>query len=94
MRGDGRIAGILCRLLNYTPDPRLVPLAVIDGHVDAIRAVVRENIHTSNDKTGKEIFDRLAIIVETFLAQKLGAAYAEIAADAAVAVRAGKQAGK
>jgi chemotaxis protein histidine kinase CheA len=80
----GRLAGILCRLLTYAPDPRLVPLAVIDGHVDAIRAVVRENIHTTNDRTGKEIFERLAVIVENFLAQELGANYAAIAADAPV----------
>src|ERR1700720_431110 len=46
----GRIAGILCRLLAYAPNPQFVPLTVIDSHVDAMRAVVREQIHTVNDK--------------------------------------------
>jgi chemotaxis protein histidine kinase CheA len=81
----GRIAGILCRLLTYAPNPELVPISVIDGHVDAIRAVVREKIHTTSDQTGKEIFERLAIIVESFLANELGDAYASIADDAPVA---------
>jgi chemotaxis protein histidine kinase CheA len=80
----GRIAGTLCRLLTCAPDPKLVPLAVIDSHVDAIIAVVREKIHSPNDKTGKEIFERLAIIVENFLARELGEDYAELALDAPV----------
>jgi chemotaxis protein histidine kinase CheA len=83
----GRIAGILCRLLTYAPNPQLVPLAVIDSHVDAIRAVVREQIHTVNDQTGKEIFERLAVIVESFLAHELGDAYADITSDAPPAAR-------
>jgi len=80
----GRIAGILCRLLTYAPNPEFVPTAVIDRHVDAIRAVVREDIHTSTDQTAKEIFERLAVIVESFLANELGDAYATIADDAPV----------
>ena len=90
----GRIASILCRLLAYAPNPQLVPLAVIESHVDAIRAVVREQIHTMNDKTGKEIFERLALIVEGFLSNEMGDAYAEIAGDAPLAVPAPKRAGK
>jgi chemotaxis protein histidine kinase CheA len=89
----GRIAGILYRLLTYTPDPQLVPLAVIDSHVDAIRAVVREQIHTMNDKTGKEIFERRAVIVENFLSHELGDAYAAIAGDAPLASQTSKQVG-
>ena len=81
----GRIAGVLCRLLTYAPNPQLVPLAVIESHVDAIRAVLREQIHTVNDKAAKQIFERLAGIVESFLSQELGDAYAEIAGDAPLA---------
>jgi chemotaxis protein histidine kinase CheA len=82
----GRMAGSLCRLLTHAPDPQHVPISVIDSHVDAIRAVVREQIHSANDKTGKEIFERLAVIVENFLARELGDGYAEVAADAPVAI--------
>jgi chemotaxis protein histidine kinase CheA len=89
----GRIAAILCRLLAYAPNPQLVPLAVIESHVDAIRAVVREQIHSINDKAGKEIFERLALIVESFLSQELGEAYANIAGDAPLAVQPAKRIG-
>jgi chemotaxis protein histidine kinase CheA len=89
----GRIAGLLCRFLTYAPNPQLIPLAVIESHVDAIRAVVREQIHTVNDKIGIEIFERLALIVETFLSQELGEAYANIADDAALAVQPVRRAG-
>jgi hypothetical protein len=86
----GRIAGVLCRLLTYAPKPQLVPMDVIDSHVDAIRAVVRERIHTNNDKTGKEIFERLAMFVENSLAQEMGGAYTEIEADAPLASQTAK----
>ena len=78
----GRIAAILCRLLNHAPNAQLVPLILIEKHVDAIEAVVREEIHTTEDATGREIFERLARIVEDFLSHALGDAYNEIAADA------------
>jgi chemotaxis protein histidine kinase CheA len=90
----GRIAGVLCRLLTYAPKPQLVPMDVIDSHVDAIRAVVRERIHTINDKTGKEIFERLAVFVENFLAQEMGGAYAEIEAEAPLTSQTAKQGDK
>ena len=35
-------ADSLCRLLEHTPDLTRIPLAIIDQHVDAVRAIVRE----------------------------------------------------
>src|ERR1700730_12621845 len=32
----------LCRLIEHTPDMQRIPLTLVDQHVDAIRAVVRE----------------------------------------------------
>jgi hypothetical protein len=32
----------LCRVLEHSPDPQRVPLSLIDQHVDAVRAIVRE----------------------------------------------------
>jgi len=32
----------LCRVLEHTPDPQRIPLSLIDQHVDAVRAIVRE----------------------------------------------------
>ena len=35
-------ADSLCRLLEHTPDAKRIPLTIIDQHVDAVRAIVRE----------------------------------------------------
>jgi HPt (histidine-containing phosphotransfer) domain-containing protein len=40
---SAQAAASLCRLLDNTPHTSSVPLALIDQHVDAIRAIVREN---------------------------------------------------
>jgi hypothetical protein len=78
----GRIAGSLCRLLDHAPDPRRCPLLLIDRHVEAIRAVVRESVRDMSTPVGVEIAEQLAILVEKFLAGELREAYAEIAGDA------------
>ena len=36
------IANSLCRLIEHTPDMQRIPLPLVDQHVDAVRAVVRE----------------------------------------------------
>jgi HPt (histidine-containing phosphotransfer) domain-containing protein len=36
------IANSLCRLIEHTPDMERIPLPLLDQHVDAVRAVVRE----------------------------------------------------
>ena len=54
-----RMAGLLCKLIE-TPDLRAkAPLRLIDVHIDAIRAAVRDNIHDVSHPTGKMIVDEL-----------------------------------
>jgi HPt (histidine-containing phosphotransfer) domain-containing protein len=36
-------ADSLCRLIELTPDPKQIPLVLVDQHVDAVRAIVREH---------------------------------------------------
>src|SRR5215831_13951317 len=36
-------ADSLCRLIEHTPDLARIPLELVDQHVDAIRAIVRES---------------------------------------------------
>ena len=78
-----RIATSLCRLLKHAPEPIRIPRALIDHHVDAIRALVREEVKDAHNPYGLELSERLSIMVETFLAEELKDAYAEIAGDAA-----------
>jgi chemotaxis protein histidine kinase CheA len=79
----GRIASSLCRLVSHAPAPARVPMALIDHHVDSIRAVLREQIRQPHNPIGSAVAEKLAILVETFLAAELKDGYAAIAADAA-----------
>jgi chemotaxis protein histidine kinase CheA len=78
-----RIATSLCRLLQHAPEVVRIPRSFIDLHVDAIRAIVREDVKDAHNPYGLELSERLSIMVETFLAEELKDAYAEIAGDAA-----------
>jgi len=78
-----RIATSLCRLLRHAPEPIRIPLGLVDHHVDAIRALVREDVKDAHNPYGLELSERLSILVETFLAAELKDGYAEIAGEAA-----------
>ncbi len=60
----------LCRLLYEAPRPERTPVALIDQHVDAICAIVRENIQDLEHKTTVEISRRLTIVTNDFLRQE------------------------
>lgn len=77
----GRLAGSLCRLLDHLPEPARCPLMLVDRHVEAIRAAVRESARIEASM-GAEVAEQLAILVEKFLAAELKDGYAEIAGDA------------
>lgn len=82
----GRLAGSLCRLLDNAPDRSKISLVLIDCYVEAIRAVVREQVRDLVQPTPNEIAEQLAIIVEKFLAAELQDGYAEIAGEAYVKI--------
>lgn len=82
----GTIAGSLGRLIYHWPKGSRLPLQVVDRAVDAIKAVVRENVRHPQAPTGAEVAEKLAILVEQSLARELKDGYAEIAGDAAPAI--------
>ena len=63
-----RIAGSLCRLMDDTDKRMQAPLAILDAHVDAIRAVVRDGIQTDDHPTGRILAETL----EAKVAEHLG----------------------
>ena len=63
----GELAASLCRLILHTPTPARLPLDLIDRHVEAIRAVVRENRKGTTDPVSLEVVDRLRDLAEAFL---------------------------
>ena len=61
-----RMAGSLCKLID-DPDKRTnAPLFLIDAHIDAIRASVRDNIRDETNPVGKHLAEELEAQVRTF----------------------------
>jgi len=61
------VADSLCRLLELTHDPRRIPLALIDQHVDAVRAIIREHGHPEAEVMAETLTSRLRDVSEEFL---------------------------
>ena len=63
----GPIAESLCRLLEHSPDIMRIPTQLIDQHVDAIRAVVREHSRHDIKTIGGVLLVRLRQVTDEFL---------------------------
>ena len=61
------VADSLCRLLEHTPDLNKIPLAIIDQHVDAIRAIVREHSRADIAAIGNALTGKLRTVTDEFL---------------------------
>jgi chemotaxis protein histidine kinase CheA len=61
-------ADSLCRLLEHTPDMRRIPLAIIDQHVDAVRAIIREYARADINEIARALTARLRHVTDEFLA--------------------------
>jgi HPt (histidine-containing phosphotransfer) domain-containing protein len=63
-------ADSLCRLIEHTPDMTRIPVTLVDQHVDAVRAIVRENAHPDVATIADALTRRLREVTEEFLAQE------------------------
>ena len=54
-----RIAGSLCKLLDDADKRMKAPMVLVDAHIDAIKAVVRDKIQTDEHPTGKALAETL-----------------------------------
>ena len=55
----GRIATSLCRLIDDIEAHGAIPLPLVDQHVDAIRAIVREDVKGDGDTVSRMVAERL-----------------------------------
>jgi HPt (histidine-containing phosphotransfer) domain-containing protein len=60
-------ADSLCRLLEHTPDMTRIPLALVDQHVDAVRAIIREHGRPDSMATAAALTKRLREVTDEFL---------------------------
>jgi HPt (histidine-containing phosphotransfer) domain-containing protein len=63
-------AGSLCRLIEHTPDMRRIPLTLVDQHVDAVRAIIRETARPDAEETAAALTRRLCEVTDEFLAHE------------------------
>ena len=57
----------LCRLLDHTPDRARIPLALVEQHVDAVRAIAREYSRTDLASVAGTLTRRLREVTDEFL---------------------------
>ncbi|MGA0545551.1 Hpt domain-containing protein [Brevundimonas sp. VNH65] len=63
-----RLAGSLCKLLDDASKRSTAPMVLVDAHIDAIKAVVRDEIKTDDHPTGRVLSEAL----EARVAEHLG----------------------
>lgn len=60
-------ADSLCRLIEHSPDLSKIPMAIIDQHVDAIRAIVREHNRADIGAIATALTGKLRAVTDEFL---------------------------
>lgn len=63
-----RLAGSLCKLLDDPTRRTEAPVPLLDAHIDAIRAVVRDEIQTDEHPTGRTLAEALEAEVAAYRA--------------------------
>ena len=62
-----RIAGSLCKMIDDGETRLNAPMHIIDGHIDAIKACVRDGIKDASNPVGKMLAEELEGRVTEFL---------------------------
>jgi HPt (histidine-containing phosphotransfer) domain-containing protein len=61
------VANSLCRLLEHTPDVKRIPVALVEQHVDAVRAITREYGRNDLLDVAGVLTRRLSDVTDEFL---------------------------
>ena len=71
--GFPRVAAVaesLCRLIEETHDPERIPLDLVDQHVDAVRAIIREHGRPQADAVADQLTRTLRRVCDDFIASQ------------------------
>ncbi|SON55448.1 Hpt domain protein [Hartmannibacter diazotrophicus] len=66
----GQVAASLCLLFEELPSPTMIPELLVRQHVEAIRAIVRENAREENDRIGAALAEKLLEVTREFIQAK------------------------
>jgi len=66
----GQVADSLCRLIEHSPEFDRIPAELIDQHVDAVRAIIREAHLKDAEATAMRLATRLRQVTDDFLAHE------------------------
>lgn len=61
------IAESLCRLIEHSPDLQRIPIALIEQHVDAVRAIIREYARSDAQEVADKLHGKLRSVTDDFL---------------------------
>jgi HPt (histidine-containing phosphotransfer) domain-containing protein len=64
------VAESLCRLIEETHEPARVPLDLVDQHVDAVRAIIREHGRPHAEAVAAQLTRTLRQVCEEFIASQ------------------------
>lgn len=62
-------ADSLCRVIEHTPDIAKMPLELIDYHIDAIRAIIREHDRIDAANVANALSQKLRSVADDYLTQ-------------------------
>lgn len=62
-----RLAGSLCKMMDDPAKRLSAPMVILDAHIDAIRAVVRDKIQTDDHPVGRMLAETLEARVREYL---------------------------
>lgn len=60
-------ADSLCRLIEHTPELDRIPMSLLDQHVDAVRAIIREYARTDVEEVSGALTHKLRSVTDDFL---------------------------
>jgi chemotaxis protein histidine kinase CheA len=60
-------ADSLCRLIEHTPEKERIPVTLVEQHVDAVRAILREHARPDSAAVADALSHRLREVTEEFL---------------------------
>lgn len=63
-------ADSLCRLIEHAPDMTRIPFTLVDQHVDAVRAIMRESARTDIAEIAAALTRKLRLVTDEFLANE------------------------